>query len=53
MERGSASADKLSIVRRTSPVLTDGSQEPVIVAAGNMLYRVIVTGPVDSRTSTT
>ena len=53
MERGSSWADSRSIVRRTSPVLTPGCQEPVIVAAGNMLYRVIVTGPADSRTSTT
>ena len=34
-------------------MLTPGCQEPVIVAAGSMLYRVIVTGPADSRTSTT
>jgi hypothetical protein len=44
MDRGNALADRLSIVLRTSPVPVPGCRAPVIVAAGNMLYRVLVTG---------
>ena len=46
-------SDKLSIVRRMSPVLTPGSEAPLIGAAGNILYRVIWTGPAESRTLAT
>jgi hypothetical protein len=34
-------------------VLTSGSEAPLTGAAGKMLYRVICTGPADSRTSVT